>query len=133
MIMQTLGLRHIALNVKNAQVAKNFYVELFGMTLEWEPDPKNVYLTSGGQDNLALHEVLDLDKTAARQGLDHIGFVLRSPADVDELYEQAQARGVTIVAKPKQHRDGAYSFYLKDPDGFVVQAIYHPPIVRTAV
>lgn len=64
---RTLGLRHLVLNVKNAQHTKIFYMDFFGMDLEWEPDPK-------------------------------------------------------------QHRDGAYSFYLQDPDGYVVQVIYYPPI-----
>lgn len=129
--MQTLGLRHVALNVKNAQISKNFYTELFGMTLEWEPDPKNVYLTSQGQDNLALHENPNLKLDASQQSLDHIGFAMRSPADVDKLYDEVVAHGVVIVAKPKQHRDGAYSFYMRDPDGYVVQLIYHPPIAKT--
>lgn len=129
--MQTLGLRHVALNVKNAQISKNFYTELFGMTLEWEPDPKNVYLTSQGQDNLALHENPNLQLDLSPQGLDHIGFAMHSTTDVDRLYEKAVAHGAIIVAKPKQHRDGAYSFYMKDPDGYVVQLIYHPPIVKT--
>ena len=39
-----------------------------------------------------------------------------------------ESRGVTIVAKPKTHRDGARSCYVTDPDGNTIQIIHHPPI-----
>ena len=34
-------------------------------------------------------------------------------------------------SQPKTHRDGARSFYCADPDGNVVQMIFHPPISNT--
>lgn len=125
---ESLGLRHVALNVKNAQVSKDFYCKYFGMTVEWEPDPKSVYLTTKSQDNLALHEAHDYKKSPGLQSLDHLGFIMKSKDDVDALYEVVKEDGVQIAKDVKQHRDGAYSFYLKDPDGNVVQVLYHPPI-----
>ena len=35
-----------------------------------------------------------------------------------------------IKNEPRTHRDGARSFYCLDPDGNVVQMIYHPPISK---
>ena len=49
------GMRHVALFVRDLPACENFYVNLLGMEVEWRPDPRNVYLTSGG-DNLALHQ-----------------------------------------------------------------------------
>lgn len=126
--MANLGLRHLALNVKDAQASKKFYMDFFGMTLEWEPDPDNVYLTTAGQDNLAIHKVDNLRIDEKRQSLDHFGFVMSESADVDTFFKKATEQNVTIFKKPKRHRDGAYSFYLTDPDGHVVQVIYYPPI-----
>lgn len=123
-------MRHIALNVRDAQKSKTFYTGLFGLTVEWEPDPKNVYLTFQSQDNIALHEVENFSPEPNKQILDHFGFIMVSPQAVDELYAQALAYKATIVQKPKQHRDGAYSFYMQDPDGIVIQLICHPPIVK---
>jgi len=97
------------------------------MSVEWEPDVDNVYLTSHGQDNLALHKSENFNMDS-QQGLDHIGFIIPSKEDVDLFYQQAKTNHIPIVKEPKQHRDGAYSFYLKDPDGYVIQIIYHPPI-----
>lgn len=125
-----LGLRHVALRVKNAQITKKFYMDFLGMQLEWEPDPDNVYLTTNAQDNLAIHTVPDLALDPAAESLDHLGFVMSDPKDVDELFERAHKKKLRILKEPQWHRDGAYSFYMQDPDGHVVQIIYHPPIAK---
>ena len=39
-------------------------------------------------------------------------------------------KGVKIVKEIKTHRDGARSFYLEDPDGIVIQVLYHIPVAR---
>ncbi|HKJ07846.1 MAG TPA: VOC family protein, partial [Gammaproteobacteria bacterium] len=98
-----------------------------GMEVEWRPDPDNVYLT-GGNDNLALHRAAG--NPDGPQRLDHIGFIIASPADVDQWYEFLNANGVSIKAAPRTHRDGARSFYCADPEGNVVQIIHHPPIAQ---
>jgi catechol 2,3-dioxygenase-like lactoylglutathione lyase family enzyme len=126
--MRTLGLRHVALYVRDPQVSKEFYRRVLRMELEWEPDPENVYLTSGGRDNLALHRA-----EAPAEGssfLDHLGFALPTPEDVDAWYDWVKAQGAPILREIKTHRDGARSFYFSDPDGIAIQMIYHPPIAQ---
>ncbi len=123
------GLRHLALNARDLESMKRFYVDLLGYGVEWEPDPDNVYLTSG-RDNLALHRAAANAGDAARgaQALDHLGVVVSRPEDVDRWAAFLDEHGVPIVARPKTHRDGARSCYVKDPDGNTVQIIHHPPI-----
>src|SRR5262245_59549057 len=78
-----LGLRHLALNVRNLDAMKAFYVDLLGYAVEWEPDADNVYLSSG-VDNLALHRAAGSDERGARLSpLDHLGVIVREPDDVD--------------------------------------------------
>jgi catechol 2,3-dioxygenase-like lactoylglutathione lyase family enzyme len=120
-------MRHVALTVARFEQAERFYVELLGMAVEWRPDPDNVYLTSG-VDNLALHRAAADFQASEFQRLDHIGFVLDSAAAVDEWYRFLQANGVSVGAPPRTHRDGARSFYCRDPDGNTVQMIHHPPL-----
>jgi catechol 2,3-dioxygenase-like lactoylglutathione lyase family enzyme len=124
------GLRHVALNVKSPQVSKDFYQRVLKMTVEWEPDAENIYLTSGGQDNLALHKAPPAE-LGEGQRLDHIGFALPSLEAVDQWYQWMVSQGVTIAHAPKTHRDGARSFYILDPDGIKIQMIFHPPIRDT--
>ena len=126
-----LGLRHLALNVRRMAEMKAFYVDLLGFRVEWEPDPGNVYLTSG-RDNLALHES---DRRAAAPGqeaLDHLGLVVAEAGHVDAWAAFLESRGVTLDMRPKTHRDGARSCYFRDPDGNRVQIIHHPPISSVA-
>lgn len=119
------GMRHIALNAQEFEACEAFYVDLLGMRVEWRPDADNVYLTSG-KDNLALHRAND--KATGVQRLDHLGFILNRPEQVDEWHSFLKEHAVPMRTIPKTHRDGARSFYCEDPDGNVVQMIYHPPI-----
>ena len=123
----TLGLRHVALQVRDLEACERFYVELLGMRVEWRPDPDNVYLT-GGRDNLALHRYAGPPAEPAQQRLDHIGFMLGKIEQVDSWFEFLKANAVRIAREPCAHRDGARSFYCLDPDGNTIQIIYHPPL-----
>ena len=119
------GLRHLALNVSNLEEMRRFYTELLGSAVEWEPDPDNVYLSSG-TDNLALHRAPGGAVPGSR--LDHLGLIVARPEDVDRWAAFLESRGVALEAQPKTHRDGARSCYFKDPDGNTIQIIHHPPI-----
>lgn len=123
----TLGLHHVALNVRDLETCERFYVELIGMAVEWRPDADNVYLCSGS-DNLALHRLPAGHAPDGVQRLDHIGFILQTPDATDAWYEFLKSHDVTMKTAPRTHRDGARSFYCEDPEGNVVQMIYHPPL-----
>lgn len=122
----TLGIRHVALKVADLARAERFYSDVLGYRVEWRPDPDNVYLTRDA-DNLALHRDAG---TGAESRLDHFGMLLRKPDDVDAWAAHLRSRGVKLDKEPKTHRDGARSFYVKDPEGNVIQFLYHPPIAR---
>ena len=121
---------HLALQVRNLEACEHFYTELLGMKVEWRPDDNNVYLTSG-HDNLALHQVQADFAPNTLQHLDHLGFVVPSMEMVDAWYEFLKINSVPILKELKTHRDGARSFYCRDPDGNVLQIIFHPPLSRT--
>lgn len=125
----TAGMRHVAIFVERFDETIFFYSKLLGMTIEWQPDADNVYLTSGN-DNLALHRFKGGERPPAMQRLDHIGFIIDEMDQVDVWFEFLKSNGVHVKSEPKTHRDGARSFYCLDPDSNVVQIIYHPPISR---
>lgn len=121
------GLRHVALFVEQFEACEQFYVDLLGMKAEWRPDADNLYLCSGC-DNLALHRAPESLAKGERQKLDHIGFVIDGESAVDEWFGFLKSNNVTVLTEPRTHRDGARSFYCEDPDGTMVQLIWHPPI-----
>ena len=124
-MIKNRGMRHLALKVSDVERARDFYARVFGMKIVWQPDPDNAYLSSGS-DNLALHRAVDCGGDAQR--LDHLGFIVPTIADVEAGYAWARSNGVEIVHELKHHRDGSVSFYIRDPDGNVIQALYEPTI-----
>jgi catechol 2,3-dioxygenase-like lactoylglutathione lyase family enzyme len=118
-------MRHLALKVSDVERARDFYARVFGMKTVWQPDADNAYLSSGS-DNLALHRADDRGGDA--QHLDHLGFIVPTIADVEAGYAWARSNGIEIVHELKHHRDGSVSFYIRDPDGNVIQALYEPTI-----
>jgi catechol 2,3-dioxygenase-like lactoylglutathione lyase family enzyme len=125
------GLRHLALRASDIRQSRAFYENLFGMRVVWQPDPGHVYLSSGS-DNLALHQMPPDESIDSREGrgrlMDHFGFLVDTPHEVDRMFEWMTRSGVKIVKQPKRHRDGSYSFYLSDPDDNTIQVLYEPTI-----
>ena len=111
-------MHHVALYSHQLEASLRFYTEVMGMTVEWNPDPDNYYLTSGN-DNLALHRAESLAASDG-QRLDHIGFLVDTPEGVDDWHAHLIHHAVKVLQAPKTHRDGARSLYCEDPDGAVV-------------
>jgi catechol 2,3-dioxygenase-like lactoylglutathione lyase family enzyme len=121
------GMRHVALNVLDLAIMEKFYVDLLGFEVEWRPDSENVYLSSG-VDNLALHVVSDVGGKA--QALAHTGIIVDQIDQVDLWYDFLLENQVKMASEARTHRDGARSFYCYDPEGIVVQVIFHPPLSK---
>ncbi len=130
----TLGLRHLALWVRADvfDATVRFYTEGLGLSVDWHPDADNIYLSSGG-DNVALHRVVPPREVShERSPLDHLGFAMRTADEVKSwhafLEPRAEELQIEILNAPKLHRDGATSFYLRDPGGHQVQMLHVPSI-----
>jgi catechol 2,3-dioxygenase-like lactoylglutathione lyase family enzyme len=135
----TKGIRHVALFVRDIGSMERFYRDVLGYVEEWRPSERELYMTRGS-DNLALHEIAlgtagagvgpraDSGTEVRESRLDHIGLVMGKPEDVDVWAEWLEGHGVHLDTRPRQHRDGARSFYARDPEGNRIQFIWHPPI-----
>tara|TARA_B100000809_G_C14863745_1_gene432903 strand:+ start:245 stop:631 length:387 start_codon:yes stop_codon:yes gene_type:complete len=124
---ETLGIKHIALKVKNFDNCLKFYTDILGMDIDWQPDDDNVYL-SNGKDNLALHKDSNLDLSSKNNRLDHYGIMLKTKDDVDYWFNFIKSHDVEIFKDIKDHRDGSRSFYCYDPDKNILQIMWHPTL-----
>jgi catechol 2,3-dioxygenase-like lactoylglutathione lyase family enzyme len=123
----TKGIRHIALLVRDLPKVEAFYRDVLGYVEEWRPSPRELYMTRGS-DNLALHAADLPDGDARESRLDHLGLLMARSEDVDAWAAWLDSHGVALDTRPRTHRDGARSFYARDPEGNRVQFIWHPPI-----
>ncbi|MBC8302316.1 MAG: VOC family protein [Pelagibacterales bacterium] len=124
---ETLGIKHVALKVKNFDNCLKFYTDILGMDIDWQPDDNNVYL-SNGKDNLALHKDSNLDLDSKNNRLDHYGIMLKTKNDVDYWFNFIKSHNIEIFKDIKDHRDGSRSFYCYDPDKNVLQIMWHPTL-----
>jgi len=130
MSLPTLGLRHLALWIDDAVFAAtvHFYRGALAMEVQWQPDEDNVYLTSG-TDNLALHRAKAPRRVVHEHSpLDHLGFCVPTAEDVTRWRERVAAHGGAIVQEVRTHRDGATSFYARDPAGNLLQVLHLPSL-----
>lgn len=125
--LKTLGMRHLALRVRDLDRSLWFYRDLFGFEVVWQPDSENVYLSSGC-DNLALHRVANVSSEPGP--LDHLGVLVGSPPEVAAAEAALVREGVTILQGTKTHRDDSVSCYVADPDGNSVQILFEPTISK---
>lgn len=126
----TKGIRHVALRVRDLPRAEAFYRDVLGYVEEWRPSEGELYMTRGS-DNLALHQAHAPHAgsgDAADSRLDHFGLSMARAEDVDAWAAHLEAHGVALDTRPRTHRDGARSFYARDPEGNRIQFLWHPPI-----
>jgi catechol 2,3-dioxygenase-like lactoylglutathione lyase family enzyme len=107
-MLDSLGIKHLALKVKNFEECLVFYTQVLGMKVDWKPDDQNVYLTNG-IDNLALHYDQNVSDMKNDSRLDHFGIFIKNK-------------------DKKTHRDKSVSFYVEDPDGNILQILWHPTL-----
>jgi catechol 2,3-dioxygenase-like lactoylglutathione lyase family enzyme len=123
-----LGLRHLALWIDDGAFSATvaFYRAALDMQVQWQPDDDNVYLSSGS-DNLALHRAKPPRGVSHEHSpLDHLGFCVDAADQVAALRDHVELCGGTIVQEPRTHRDGATSFYARDPAGNLLQVLHIP-------
>lgn len=122
-----LGIRHISLIVRDLDLSIAFYEGILGMRIIWQPDGTSAYLSSGS-DILALHvsDTPPAPNYVGESRLDHFGFLVSKASDVDEWGVRLESLAITLVQGAKTHRDGSRSIYFRDPDGNLIQLLFHP-------
>ncbi|HEY8154780.1 MAG TPA: VOC family protein [Myxococcota bacterium] len=119
-MIQTHGLTHLSLSVRDPERSLAFYRELFGVR-EYFRDERSIQALGPGP-----HDVIAFERRASHGqagGIDHFGFRLRDPADIGEAVRQARAAGATIL-REGEFGPGFPFVYISDPDGYVIEIWY---------
>jgi uncharacterized protein len=119
----------VTLGVADLAGARAFY-EALGWTTRAEPDDDVVFFQAGG----IVVALWDRAKLAADSGVPDGGgwggvtpaHNVRSPAEVDEVIEQARAAGARIAREPGETFWGGYSGVFVDPGGHPWEVAHNP-------
>ncbi len=116
-MVETHGLTHISLSVRDPEASLAFYIRLFGVR-EYHRDADSVQVLGPGP-----HDVLVFERRPAAGrpgGIDHFGFRLTRPDDIDRAVEEAAAAGGTLLRRGEFAPGEPYA-YVADPDGYVIE------------
>ena len=122
-MIKTFGLRHIQINVQDANRALAFYAELFGAEEQFRSGDGMIFASiPGGGDLLALRQPDAAEPLYGRDrgGLGHFGFALPEGTDMNEAERQVIAAGGTDIRRG-DHEPGKPFLYFHDLDGYEVE------------
>jgi catechol 2,3-dioxygenase-like lactoylglutathione lyase family enzyme len=123
-VIKTYGLTHVALAVKDAKRSFEFYRKVFGVEKVYDQGGFIQAQTPGSRDVLVFDETAK--RIGKRGGIEHFGFRLQRPEDVDLAAELLKKAGAKILDKGEFCPGEPYVF-CADPDGYVVEIWYELP------
>jgi catechol 2,3-dioxygenase-like lactoylglutathione lyase family enzyme len=120
-MIQTHGLTHIALAVRDPERSLRFYAQVFGVR-EYYRDSDQIQAQGPGP-----HDVLAFDRAesnvGARGGIAHFGFRLLRPSDIDAAVAEVKRAGGTLL-RQGEFAPGLPFAYVLDPDGYEIEIWY---------
>ena len=114
--METSGLNHIIMTIKDSKISRAFYGELLGLEIETIAD--GFFFRIGGVTIFffpSSHPLPDDRFNEFRIGLDHLSFTAPSETALHSLAEQLQAASVDTKGVETYHTGNKYVAF-RDPD-----------------
>ena len=121
-MIETSGLTHIHLIVRDLDVALNFYQNVFGMVERFRDGPKMVFLnTPGSEDLITLNEDPKEKKSAGENGgVGHFGFRLAKEVSLDDAIAEVLKYGGSLENRGEHGPEHEFA-YVRDPDGYLIE------------
>jgi catechol 2,3-dioxygenase-like lactoylglutathione lyase family enzyme len=120
-MIKTHGLTHINLAVKDPDRSLKFYEQVFGVK-EYFRDETSIQVQGPGPYDIIAFE--RKRSTAGRVGgIDHFGFRLISPKDIEKAIREVERAGGKILRRG-EFAPGLPFVYVTDPDGYEIEIWY---------
>lgn len=115
------GLTHIALAVRDPDASARFYKQAFGME-EYFRDQASVHLRrpTGHEIITVVHDPLLAGRTG---GILHFGFRLHAPAEIEHAASEIEKAGGKILRRG-EFAPGFPYLFATDPDGYEIEVWY---------
>jgi catechol 2,3-dioxygenase len=119
-MIETFGLNHLHLAVRDLQRSLRFYCGVFGLKERFRVGPNMVFLsTPGAEDLITLHQVHGSEAVGGG-GIAHFGFRLKRKADLDAAVAEVVAAGGRLIEHGEPAPNQPYA-YVADPDGYTIE------------
>ena len=126
------GIHHITIRVNRIAEAEDFYGRVLGFELVRKMGQSMAVFRVGEKDTLVLVEAeTRYDRNSRDFRVDHFGFYLDSPEQVDEMTEHLKENEATILSGPSNRRNGRFVF-VSDPDGNMIEFFHEPDFATRA-
>ena len=125
-MVQTYGLTHIALRVKDLERSRLFYERIFDSKVMYQTDDFIQLQTPGSRDILVMEKSDDIPHN--NNGIMHFGFRLKNRIDMEAFVVDVANAGGQIKEKGEFVPGEPYAF-IYDPDGYEIEVWYEkiPP------
>jgi catechol 2,3-dioxygenase-like lactoylglutathione lyase family enzyme len=123
-MVETFGLTHVALAVRDPQRSLAFYRAVLGVVPVYQERDFIQAQTPGSRDVLVFER--NAAKAGRAGGVIHFGFRLVYPADIDAAGRAVEQAGGTITDRGEFVPGEPYIFFT-DPDGYEVEIWYELP------
>ena len=117
-MVQTYGLTHINLAVRDLGRALRFYEQVFGLCQYGRGDGLVHTQASGRRDIITFAE--DPTTAGLSGGIAHFGFRLVDPEDIDRAIAQVEHAGGRLLSRG-EFAPGLPYAYVADPDGYEIE------------
>ncbi|MBC8041992.1 MAG: VOC family protein [Rhizobacter sp.] len=119
-MLNPTGVSQITLRVNNLRRAEEFYMKIMGFKLHHRLGVNMTYLEAGGDSLVLVRAETPSSRQARDIRVDHFGFKLATPAEVDEAALLFKEENVHMLTTPANRRDGR-AFFVLDPDGNMIE------------
>ena len=120
------GLNHLTLRVNDIKRAEAFYTNTLVFTIERKMGQSMTVYRIGSDSLVIVEAETAYDDKSKDYRVDHFGFTLSSPEQVDELAEYFKENDVSIITGPANRKNGRFLF-ITDPDGNMIE-FFHEKI-----